>query len=157
MAACARKLTFPPVVPKARAVPPISLVPDETSPPQAVRVVGTLALSNIYGFVLVLTDGTAVPVHIEEQKTERLVGARVAVSGMAHYRSTGEIFRVVVESLAQATDSDLVFAKLPIRSAHAPLAVPVAQDEGAGVSAFFGIWPGDESENELIEAVRAIG
>jgi len=37
------------------------------------------------------------------------------------------------------------------------LAAPtVPQDRKSGVSAFFGIWPGDETDEELLAAVRAI-
>jgi hypothetical protein len=30
------------------------------------------------------------------------------------------------------------------------------QAEGTGVSAFFGTWPGDESDEELLDALEAI-
>jgi hypothetical protein len=33
----------------------------------------------------------------------------------------------------------------------------VPQDERSGVAAFFGTWPGDESEQELLDALRALG
>lgn len=46
-------------------------------------------------------------------------------------------------------------------AAPAPHAVRVApnvpQDEKSGVSAFFGTWPGDETEDDLLKALKAIG
>jgi hypothetical protein len=45
----------------------------------------------------------------------------------------------------------------PPQAVRLPVATPVAQDESSGVSAFFGTWPGDESDKELLEALQAIG
>jgi len=37
-----------------------------------------------------------------------------------------------------------------------PVASLLPQDEASGVSAFFGTWPGDETDEELLDALEAI-
>jgi hypothetical protein len=33
----------------------------------------------------------------------------------------------------------------------------VSQDSKSGVNAFFGIWPGDETDEELLDALKRLG
>ena len=47
-------------------------------------------------------------------------------------------------------------AALPVARKRLPVATPVAQEDSSGVSAFFGTWPDQESEEELLEALQAI-
>lgn len=39
-------------------------------------------------------------------------------------------------------------------TATMPAASPLPQDETTGVAAFFGTWPGDESDEELLDALE---
>lgn len=60
MSASARKLTFPPSKARARGVPHLLLVEDDVRQRQAVRVVATLTVSEVYEMTLVSTGGVAV-------------------------------------------------------------------------------------------------
>ncbi|WP_158542784.1 hypothetical protein [Lujinxingia litoralis] len=49
-----------------------------------------------------------------------------------------------------------MFEAAPVALRNAPVVQMVPQDASSGVTAFFGTWPGDESEEELLEAPQAI-
>ena len=85
-------------------VPRIELLRDETPRPQAVRVAGVLdtVSASRSDIVLVLKDGTRVPGRMDQHDLESLralLGADVVVSGVAHYRPSGRLLLVDVESL----------------------------------------------------------
>lgn len=142
-------------------VPQIELLRDETPPPQAARVAGTLDTISVSrsDVILKLKDGTKVPARMEDHDPESLgalFGKEVVVSGMAHYRPSGRLLMVDVESIGKAGPNDHLFEMAPVARKRLPVATLVAQDDSSGVSAFFGTWPGEESEDELLEALRAI-
>lgn len=60
------------------------------------------------------------------------------------------------EFITAASDSDSVFEATPVALRNAPVMQMTPQDASSGVSAFFGTWPGDESEEELLEALRSV-
>jgi len=135
---------------------------DETPPTQAVRVAGALDTISASrpDVVLTLADGTKVPARLEDHDAETLkdlFGETVVVSGVAHYRPSGRLILIDVESIVAAGDRDALFGGLPVAPARRPVAELLPQDETSGVSAFFGTWPGDESDEDLLEALRAIG
>ena len=143
-------------------VPQIELLRDETPPPQAARVAGTLDTisASRSDVILELKDGTKVPARMEDHDLDalkKLLGKAVVVSGVAHYRPSGRLLLLDVESIGEAGAGDRVFETAPIARKRLPVVTPVAQDESSGVSAFFGTWPGHESEEELLEALQAIG
>ncbi|NOY94457.1 MAG: hypothetical protein GXP55_25045 [Deltaproteobacteria bacterium] len=151
-----------PVVIKPEHVPKIERLRDETPPAQAVRVSGTLDTISASrpDVVLTLPDGVKVPARLEDHEAEmlkQLFGEKVVVSGMAHYRPSGRLLLVNVESIAAAGEKDVLFEATPVVRARRPVAQMLPQDETSGVSAFFGTWPGDESDEALLEALRAIG
>jgi len=150
-----------PLVVKPEHVPRIELLRDETPSPQAVRVAGTLDTisASRSDVILTLPDGSKVPALLEDHDSEvlkSLFGARVVVSGMARYRPSGRLLLVDVESLGPADDTDRVFARMPVARSPQPVARPIVQDEATGVSAFFGTWPGDETDGDLLDALHAI-
>lgn len=143
-------------------VPQIELLRDETPAPQAARVAGTLDTisASRSDVILTLKDGTKVPARMEDHDREALralFGKTVVVSGIAHYRPSGRLLMVDVESIEEAGAGDHLFEAAPIARKRLPVATPVAQDDLSGVSTFFGTWPGEESEDELLEALQAIG
>jgi len=134
---------------------------EETPSPQAVRVAGNLDTisASQANIMLTLRDGTKVPILLEERDPmtlKALFNEQVVVSGMAHYRPSGRLLRVVGESIARARPEDAIFEALPTAVASPPVAALQAQDEHSGVSAFFGTWPGDESDRELLDALESI-
>lgn len=107
-----------------------------------------------------LSDGTTALARLERPDAEMLrslLGSDVVVSGIGSFRPSGEIVMIDVESLALATDTDALFsAATGARTGRAVVDVQV-QDHKTGVAAFFGTWPGNESDEELIELARACG
>lgn len=140
----------------------IELLRDATPGPQAIRVTGTLdtVSASRPDIVLALRDGTRVPGKVEDHDLEALrllLGKEVVVFGVAHYRPSGRILLVRVEDLDVARPEDRIFDKAPIARKPSVSLEPTLQDESSGVSAFFGTWPGDETDAELLDALRDIG
>jgi len=150
-----------PITIRPEHIPKIELLRDETPPPQAVRVTGTLDTISASrpDVVLTLPDGTRVPARLEDHDAEtlkELFDEKVVVSGVAYYRPSGRLLLVEVESIAAAGEKDDLFAAIPVSRTRRPVVQILRQDGASGVSAFFGTWPGDESDEDLLEALRAI-
>jgi hypothetical protein len=62
-----------------------------------------------------------------------------------------------IESIAPAAATDQLFTERPRPSSGRIPGLHVAQDANSGVNAFFGAWPGEESDEELQAALRALG
>jgi hypothetical protein len=140
----------------------IELLRDETPSPHAVRVTGILDTISATrsDIVLTLPAGEKVTARIEDHDPatlKSLFGARVVLSGMARYRPTGRVLMIDVEHISVARDADALFETLPVASESLVVAPSVPQDEASGVSTIFGTWPGEETEEELLEALEAIG
>jgi hypothetical protein len=139
----------------------IELLRDETPPSRATRVSGildTISASRA-GVTLQLADGRAIPARLDEPDADtlrELFGRAVVVSGMAHYRPSGRLLMVEVESIAEARPADALFASMPEPHGRPPVVAEQAQDATSGVGAFFGAWPGDESDAELLDALGAL-
>ncbi len=109
--------------------------------------------------VLRLADGTKVSARLENQDRDGLAalfGTQVAVSGKLHFRPSGGPLHVIAGSIRPATEQDRVFDALPVITDLFPVVDFAALEAAPGVSGFFGTWPGDETEDELIEMVRAV-
>jgi hypothetical protein len=149
-----------PLIVRRDDVAKIELLRDETPGPKAVRVTGTLDTISATksDVVLTLADGTAVAARLDAHDKEQLkslFGSRVVVSGMAQFRPSGRLLVIDVEHLGPGRDGDALFESAPKATAR-PAASLLLQDETTGVSAFFGTWPGDESDEELLDALEAI-
>ncbi|MEO2005476.1 MAG: hypothetical protein ABGY41_15420 [Candidatus Poribacteria bacterium] len=143
-------------------VPRIEGLREQTPPHQAARVAGTLDTisASISDVTLNLNDGTKIRVRLEDHDAEELkalFGKHVVVSGLARYGPSGRLLSIAGESIGEASAGDSLFEAVPVAQGRLPAAIPVAQDDSSGVSAFFGTWPGDESEGELLDALQAIG
>lgn len=151
-----------PLVITRQHVPIIERLRDETPGPQGVRVAGILdtisaSSSNI---TLALEDGTKVPARLEQgdhSTLQTLFGKPVVVSGVVHYRPSGKVGLIDVEFIEAAGPGDRVFAVLPTANRARVVVPAVPQDENSGVAAFFGTWPGEESDDELLDALQALG
>lgn len=133
---------------------------DETPAPRAVRVAGTLDTisASRANVTVTLRDGTKVPVLLEGHDPETLkalFNEEVVLSGIAHYRPSGRLLRVLGESIGPARAEDAMFEALPEAVGSLAVFEAEAQDERSGVSAFFGTWPGDESDEEFLEAIQS--
>lgn len=151
-----------PLVIRPDHIPRIERLRDDTPPPQAARVAGSLDTisASSTDVILKLKDGTRVPARFEDHDPDalkELFGRSVVISGMAHYRPSGRLLMVVAEAINEAGTGDQIFEAAPVARRRLPVNTAVAQDESSGVSAFFGTWPGEETEEELLEALQGIG
>jgi hypothetical protein len=151
-----------PVEVAREALPRIELLRDETPPPSAVRITGTLdtisATSNT--ILVMLPDAHMVQARFEDPDPEilrGLFGKRVTISGMARFRPSGRLLLVDATYLGPATPNDVIWERVP--TARPGTASPVfttPQESISGVAAFFGIWPGEESDEDLLRALQEI-
>ena len=130
---------------------------------QRVRIAGTLDLlkhSNRI-FAIELPTGTVRGVIVGDTDfgtLGQLLGREVMVSGLAKFRPSGRVLRIEADNIVPASgDTALwkhlprpLFAELDVRTRREP------QGPRSGVSAIFGQWPGDESDDEFDEAIRAL-
>ena len=68
------------------------------------------------------------------------------------FRPSGEALRIQVESAFVAQAGDVLWAKLP--KVEPGVSRPRTSVAPAGLDAFFGRWPGDETDGELAEAMK---
>lgn len=151
-----------PLVITSKDAPRIERLRDETPRPQAARVAGTLdtVSASRSDVVLTLKDGTRVPGRMEEHDLEALrplLGKEVLVSGMARYRPSGRLLLLDVENVEVARPEDRVFQSAPVARKPKLIIELTHSSESPGISTFFGTWPGEETDAELLEALRAIG
>ncbi len=121
---------------------------------RAVRVAGDLMPASTPGMAtLVVPKGDSVRVRFTGLVP---VGARTVVSGIGHFGPSGACFLVDAEYVGPEVPGDELFDEVP--RAHPLDFVPpsVPQDALTGVNAFLGIWPGDETDEELLAALKAI-
>jgi hypothetical protein len=121
---------------------------------RAVRVVGDLKPESTPGMAtLVVPNGDSVRVRFTGLVP---VGARMVVSGIGHFGPSGACFVVDAEYIGSAVPGDEVFEEVP-RSHPMDFVPPsVPQDALTGVNAFIGTWPGDETDEELLAALKAL-
>ena len=148
---------------RATDVPTVEKLRDELPRPNPVRVTGVLDTMSASGteITLRLSDGAPVPCRLERPDLDvlrDLSGKRVVVSGVAMFRASGKLLRVEVEYIGPAREADAMWEKLPAPrpGPGAPVFRPEPQDEHTGVNAIFGIWPGDETDEELLAALKEI-
>jgi hypothetical protein len=150
-----------PIVVRSTDLPQIELLRDNTPPPRAVRVTGVLDTisASSTAILLALPEGQTVQARLEHPNPEllrALFGTRVVISGMAQFRPSGRLLIVDIEHLGPAGPSDVIWEQVPT-ARTVPVATLQPQDESSGVNAFFGIWPGDESDEELLQALESLG
>ena len=131
--------------------------------PRAVRVVGKLDMirKSTQAFALQLDAGEEVRGVLIEQDIGNLTplfGRRVAVHGRAVYRPSGRLLRLDAEAILPGDNESALWSKVPPPLERAVRTRELRQPQTAtmGVTAFFGSWPGDETDNELLTALEAL-
>jgi hypothetical protein len=129
--------------------------------PQLVRLVGRLdTISATQPWVVLQMDsGEKVRARLEPfdpQQMHSLFNKDVVVSGTAYFRASRRLLRVEAEFIAEAEGQQTLWRKVPTPAATRLQkgSLRVAQDESSGVSAFFGTWPGDESDKEMLDSLK---
>lgn len=128
--------------------------------PRTVRVVGKLDMmrDSTQTFALLLDSGEEVRgtlVQGDLAEATSLFKRRVVVQGKAIYRPSGRLLRIDAELLREGQDEPGLLSKVP-----GPLERPARstdyrrpQGPSTGVNAFWGRWPGEETDEELLHAL----
>ena len=127
--------------------------------PQArqVRVTGILDMirHGTRSFALNLEDGIEVrgvvktPEQIEELK--QFLGTKLLVLGRAVYGASGKLLRIDAEGFESGEGQPRLFAKVPTAREVRPALVRIKRNvhQQQGVPAFFGKWPGEETDEDF--------
>jgi hypothetical protein len=121
---------------------------------RAVRVVGDLKPESTPGMAtLVVPNCDSVRVRFTGLVP---LSARTVVSGIGHFGPSGACFLVDAEYIGSAVPGDELFEEVPRSHPWDFIPPSIPQDALTGVKAFFGTWPGDETDEELLAALKAI-
>lgn len=131
---------------------------DETPPGRVARVRGVLDTLTMSTRAMVLRlesgrtlRGFAGAVPIDQLK--QLLGADVVVEGLVAFRPSGDAIRLEAESVFAAKPGDSIWASMPVAEPSASRPRPPRND--TGLDAWFGKWPGDETDAQLSEALKS--
>ncbi len=123
-----------------------------------VRVVGRLDMLRVstQSFAIHLDDGNEVRGVLTDGNASALralVNERVLVLGRVVYRPSGRVLRLDADSVGPGAGLPSIWSKVPgplVRPLHTASDYRKPQMSTSGVNAFFGKWPGPESDEELI-------
>ena len=108
-------------------------------------------------FGLQLDDGSEVPGVLENadevEQMRNFFGKRVLILGKAIYRPSGSLLRIDAHAIEHGEEQPSIFSKIPpARSRRVPLTRKVSAGQGwDSFSAYFGGWPGDETDEQWNE------
>ncbi|HZU37228.1 MAG TPA: hypothetical protein VFA18_15000 [Gemmataceae bacterium] len=133
-----------------------------TPPPQRIRLVGRLDMVRVstQSFGLILDDRQevrGVTVNGDIESVGSLINQRVLVLGKAVYRPSARLLRVDAEEVVKTTEEGSFFSAIP-RAVRRPFELRDAlrQPNKGGVTAIIGQWPGDETDEEIRQALREL-
>jgi hypothetical protein len=95
----------------------------------------------------------------EMERLASLFNREVLVTGLAFYRPSGRLLRIDAKEVSEGEGISRSYSRIPFPLARPSesAALRVRQSPGTGVGAFYGIWPGDETDEELLEALERTG
>ena len=131
-------------------------------PPQRVNVAGKLDTIRHSDRTFSLSLGgdhqiRGIAEHCED--LQAFWGKDVFVSGTAHFTVSGSVQRIDADSLRLASERDLsLFASEPVPVTRPLEAHELRRPQGprSGLNAIFGKWPGEESDDEIADVLRAL-
>lgn len=134
-----------------------------TPTPQRVRLVGKLdgLEASTQRFSLLLDSGERVAGVYPEEISDRLQELwrkRVLVLGTSVFRVSGNLLRVEAESIDDGTSASSLFSTPPVASSSRldPNRLRKPQGARSGMAAIMGRWPGDETEEEIEQALERV-
>jgi hypothetical protein len=145
------------IVLDASAAQLIRTLAEETPPARISRVRGVLDTLTVStkAIALRLDDGRIIRGFagaIDQEQLKTLLGAEVVVEGSINFRPSGEALRIEADSVLPAAPGDVIWAQLP--SVELASSRPRLSSATIDFDAFFGKWPGDETDQQLAEALR---
>jgi hypothetical protein len=150
-----------PVTLDLKVVENARLLSDQMPTPRPVRVVGKLDMvrHSTRSFGLVLDNGEEVRGVLQEGDPALLqayFGRTINVFGKAVYRPSGSLLRIDAQELIDSAEGKAAFGRIPAALSSKMRPDRKLQNSKAGVGAFFGTWPGDETDEELLAALAEI-
>jgi hypothetical protein len=134
-----------------------------TPPPQRVRVSGRLDAIRHHDllFTLVLDGGATlrgIADNVRPSDLARHWGAHVVVEGLAVFKPSGQVLRIEADLVEAAGADAAMWSQVP----HAVWS-DIPQDDlrrsqgpDSGINAIIGKWPGDETDDEIFEAIERL-
>jgi hypothetical protein len=109
-------------------------------------------------FWLELPDGQRIPGRVDEELVSAeslrdLWGHKATIKGVLHFRPSGRVQLLEAQTLAPAESGDDIFAVSP-RLEETPLLFETHRIGESAIAQVRGQWPGDESIQDLLEALR---
>ena len=134
------------------------LLSDQTPTPRQIRVVGKLDMvrHSTRSFGLLLSDGQEVRGILNDGDPDLLqqyFGREITIFGKAVYRPSGSLLRIDAQEILDTVEGRSAFSAVPPALTHRPKLDRKIQTFRNGVSAFFGSWQGDETDEELLAAL----
>lgn len=137
---------------------------NSTPPNRSARLVGMLDMirHSTRSFSLRLDSGEEVRGVMESTDSSEIMqamfGKRVLVLGRAVYRPSGRLLRIDAAGLEDGTSVAGLFSRIPAPQTSRPptFASRVTGSGKRGIAAFFGTWPGDESDADLDFLLREL-
>ena len=135
----------------------------QTPPDQRVRLAGQLDTIRHSDrmFVLVLEDGQSIrglAETVDPRQLAALFGHQAVVSGKAVFRPSGSVLRIEIDQLEPAGADASVWSHMPRPALGGAESKPLTRSQGprSGVNRIFGQWPGEESEEEILQALEGL-
>jgi hypothetical protein len=137
---------------------------DRTPPPAQIRLTGKLDMirHSTRSFGLVTDEGSEVRGVLDSQEqTDSLksfLGRRILVLGKAIFRPSGSLLRIDASGVETGEGQPSLFSKVPqARNACPQLVRNKTNDiQKRGVAAFFGTWPGEETDQDFDAMVKEL-
>jgi len=131
--------------------------------PQRVRVVGKLDMirASTQSFGVMLDDGQEVRGVLttgDIRSISPLLNQRILVLGKAIYRASGKVLRIDAEEVSATHESGPFFSAIPkpIRKRFDFKEAASAPRHASGIAAIFGMWPGDETDDQIAQALKEL-
>ena len=137
---------------------------DQTPASRQVRVSGRLDMirHSTRSFEMLLNDGKPVRGVLENadeiEELKSLLGKTITVVGKAIYRPSGSVLRIDAQGVQEGSPASKLFTQIPPPLSHrVPIArMRLSEQRGNWMDAFFGSWPGEESDEELLAMLREV-
>ena len=132
-----------------------------TPPNRRARIAGRLDMIRDHDnvFEMILESGTTIRAVWTPGEMASLAGLfrkDVVVEGEAIFRVSGNLLRIEAGAIKEATEADSFFRKVPVAGGGQleQRSFLKSQTPRTGAAAIYGRWPGDETEEELLAALR---
>ncbi len=137
---------------------------ERTPSPRPVRVSGQLDMirHSTRSFELLLEERKPVRGVLEDPAAmdtlKSLLGRKVVVVGKAVYRPSGALLRIDAQGVASGQGESKLFEKVPgpVEKRPAPVRYKPGEQAKRGVPGFFGKWPGEETDEELLAMLKEL-